>query len=334
MALWRMRPDGRGAVRVTTGTGPESQPTVSGDGRKLAYSTHAWDHDLVVLDTATGERIEIRGGLDEWQVALAPDKSFFIFVSNRWGPRFELGLQPLDEDGRPSGPSRRITDFPGDASHPAVSPDGRWVAYYRILDGQRDILVMPSSGGSPVRFTEHAAVDIQPAWSPDGSRLAFVSERDGGSRIWVAPVEEGRRTGDPKRVTPDSILALSPSWSPDGKTLAFIGSSGGDGEAWIVPAGGGAPPRALTRGASAKRLRWHGPTGDLLVSGAWGSNTLTLQRVSTGDGSRSPFEPPVVFGGETAFANFDVSPDGGLLVFSKQNLRGNIWVLQTTEGTY
>ena len=74
----------------------------------------------------------------------------------------------------PGGTGLRVltTNLVDDAD-PAVSPNGRTVAFSR-RGAQRGLYLMRAGGG--VRRLTHTSppADIEPAWSPDGKRLAFV----------------------------------------------------------------------------------------------------------------------------------------------------------------
>jgi Tol biopolymer transport system component len=327
-------PSGGGAAeRLTLGAGGQSQPNVSSDGSRLAYAAGAATWSLVVRDLTSGEEARIPGFRDTDMATIAPDRSRVVFASQVWGRHKELGEQLL-VDGVPSGPPRRLTDQPGDASHPAFSPDGAWIAYYRIIGEDRDIWIVPARGGEPRRFTEHAGSDVHPAWSPDGTALAFASDRENGYDIWVAPIADGRREGEPRRLTGGTVSAYAPAWSPDGALVAFLGVDESNEDVWVVPADGGARERRVTQGAGAGRMRWDRTTGALLVSGSWQTDRCTLWTVSPEDGTAEPVEPRVDFGPWDVFGQFDVSSDGRLLVYSQQELKGDIWVLEAEDGVY
>ncbi|MBN1505117.1 MAG: PD40 domain-containing protein, partial [Candidatus Eisenbacteria bacterium] len=333
LALWRVAAEGGTPERLTMGVGQECSPTVCRDGTRLAYCTHSWEPDIEIRDVRSGRDIRLASLSGGNHPAVAPDKSSVVFISNRWGPKNDLWLQPLGRQDAAAEPVR-LTDHPGNASHPVFSPDGKWVAYYRIVGEERDIWAVPAAGGQPVRFTDDPANDIHPAWSPDGSLIAFCSDSGGSSRIRVAPVRDGRPAGPARQLATGDISAWAPSWSADGGLIAFLGLQGNDWEIWTVPSDGSGRPTQVTHGANAIRVRWEGLTGRLLVSGTWGSGEYELRRVWP-DGSRvEPLHPPVRFGPEDAGALFDVSPDGELIAYCRQKLKGNVWLLEAEKGSF
>ena len=333
-ALWRVMSKGGSAQRLTLGTGPERHVTVSRDGRRLAYSTLMESPDLVLLDTTTGAEMRIPGLRDEKSPALSPDGRSMVFVSDRLGSRFELWLQPLVR-GRPTGSARRLTDHPGSVSHPSWSADSTWIAYYRVIDAERDIWIVPAAGGPSVRFTDDSAADVDPAWSPDGTQIAFASERGGGSDIWVAPVAAGHPAGPARRLTTEVTTDLTPAWSPDGGELAYVGrATNGDSEVWIVRASQPGAARRITTAAHAGRVAWDRRSKGLLVSGRWGGPSIEVRRVDPANGTSRPFARPVFFGQSDGLADFDVSWDGRTIAFAREDLRGDVWMLEAQGRSY
>jgi Tol biopolymer transport system component len=333
LALWRVGATGGTPERFTWGTGYDHDPSVCADGSRLAYATRTTHTGLRVRNLSTGKEAMLEGRWDEYMAAISPDGSQVVFASARSGRDVDLWSQPL-ADGLPAGDLRRLTDEVGYTAHPTFSPDGKWLAYYLVRGDERDIYTLPASGGQPIRFTEDPANDIQPVWSPDGGKIAFVSEREGGFSVYVAPVEDGRPAGPAKRMTAKEISATAPSWSPDGAFIAFTSFKPGQSEVWIVPADGRGAAKQITTGAMASRTKWDSSTGSLIVSGTWGQGTMTLRRVSPGTGASTPIVPPVIFGLEFAPALFDVSAAGRLVVYSRSEYSGNIWLFETKKGVF
>jgi dipeptidyl aminopeptidase/acylaminoacyl peptidase len=108
---------------------------------------------------------------------------------------------------------------------PAISPDGKWVAYAVStpdMDANRNasnIWLVPTAGGASVQLTQ-SGHDSGPAWSPDSKTLAFISSRDGNSQVYVLSMEGG----ESHAITHLSSGADLVKWSPDGKIIAFTSS--------------------------------------------------------------------------------------------------------------
>jgi Tol biopolymer transport system component len=287
----------------------------------------------VILDRFSGKEIEVPDSRGEYQATIAPDGSAIVFVSSRWGANHDLWILPL-QNGLPSTTPQPLIQDEGTPSHPAFSPDGKWIAYYRIIGEERDIWIIPSAGGSPKRVTNHRAPDIHPSWSPDSKKLAFISEREGGSQIWIVSLHDSSVISYPEIIATRDLEAEAPAWSPDGKEIAFIGRKGGQSEVWVVPLDGSTSARQVTKGADARRVRWDPMTGKLMASGNWGEAITAMRLITVGNGETSDMEWPAIFGLKNDGALFDLSGDGRLLIYSKEDMTGDIWLFEAIDGIF
>jgi Tol biopolymer transport system component len=327
-ALWRVSVATGAASRLTGGQGPERQPSVARDNSRIVYSTFVDDTNIVVHDLRSGREQAFGGDRREEMPVFAPDSRRLAFVSDRWMGRYDVWLQQLS-GAQAAGEPRRLTDHPGSVAQPAFSPDGRWVAYYRVVDRQRDIWIVAADGAASVQFTHEPSQDLEPAWSPRGDQLAFISDREHGSQLWTAPVADGKAAGPPRRLTSGTPLLGSPAWSPDGAWIAFVG---GDADIWIVEASGASPPQRVTRGADVARVCWNPVTGALWAAGTWGSGASALNVVDVKTGAHHPVTPPVFFDSPIA-VDFDLSPDARWLVYAREQRRGDLWVQSIVQGS-
>ena len=69
----------------------------------------------------------------------------------------------------------RLTDAVGMAGGPALSPDGKMVAFVAVADGRRHIWIRLRAGGSPLQITRDKADHDDPRWMPDSSALIYYT---------------------------------------------------------------------------------------------------------------------------------------------------------------
>ena len=150
----------------------------------------------------------------------------------------------------------QLTIDTGLTAMPALSPDGKMLAYAsdRAGRGDLDIWVQQSNGGTPLPLTTDPTDDQSPSFSPDGSQIVFRSERDGGG-LYLIP----SFGGDARRIGVDG---RSPRFSPDGKQIAYwTGGFRGtqtrvDGAAYVQTLAGGTPLRLLADFAAVREPVW------------------------------------------------------------------------------
>lgn len=108
----------------------------------------------------------------------------------------------------------------GSCGSPALSPDGRTVAFISNLSGNPQIWTVPAEGGWPVQVTAFDDQVNTVTWSPRGDWLAFTMAPGGGlnSQVYLLrPDGTGLR-----RLTPGGKVNCNLyGWSDDGRFLAY-----------------------------------------------------------------------------------------------------------------
>jgi len=73
---------------------------------------------------------------------------------------------------------------------PYWSPDGKWITFTLRRPGNRDIYVIPATGGETTRITFSENNEVRPAWSPDGKKIAYdTNVIPGELGIWIVTID-------------------------------------------------------------------------------------------------------------------------------------------------
>jgi serine/threonine-protein kinase len=126
-----------------------------------------------------------------------------VFVRNRQPPK------------QPILPSHKQLTFTGDATFPAISPDGKFIAYVTGRRGQK-VWVQDMAGGRSIEvFSADYCEDLR--WTPDGSEIIVLAEGENKEGNFLVP----RLGGQPRQIRVDYFLCVA--WSPDGSQFAGYG---------------------------------------------------------------------------------------------------------------
>jgi tricorn protease len=152
------------------------------------------------------------------------------------------------------GVARRLTTNLGISSHPALSPDGRQVAFIGREEGEAEVYVMPTAGGLARRLTYLGSFTMVLGWTP-GGRIVIASDagQPFSSLTMLYTVEP--ESGELERLPYGPAQAVS--FGPAGQVV--LGRRAADnarwkryrggqmGDIWIDPAGQGNFKRLLKK---------------------------------------------------------------------------------------
>ena len=97
------------------------------------------------------------------------------------------------------------------------SPDGKWIAFSSDRNGNLDVFLIPSGGGTAKQLTTHSADDTVLGWSSDSRSVIFSAQRgeDFMPQLYLVSTEGGaaRKAG--------TDMGVQASYSPDGQKLAY-----------------------------------------------------------------------------------------------------------------
>src|SRR6185437_16918581 len=96
---------------------------------------------------------------------------FFFFNDPATTEIYTLSLHdalPIWKVGSAGGSAIRLTSHPGEESQPAISSDGKTIAFVAQYEGPSEVYTMPIAGGLPTRRTFDGSGDGVVGWTPDG----------------------------------------------------------------------------------------------------------------------------------------------------------------------
>ncbi len=236
--LFVMDADGAHPRQITFDDADHEDPAWSPKGDRIAYVLMKGGSEVIHLMNPDGSN----------DVALTPQNQKVIHPN--WAPDGLSLAYCTDDDEHP--PAKNTSDIwsidiatrrakrlitGGINTYPSWSPDGRRLAFRRIIgDMNSEVFVANADGSDARNITNHWSFDGWPAWSPDGTRIAFASNRNANYQIFVMKPDGS----DVRLVANTEGRATAPLWSPKGDVLYFPicrkADFGGDCEIFSAPA--------------------------------------------------------------------------------------------------
>ena len=175
-------------------------PSWSPDGRRIAFAATVADQSEIFVMDADGSnrrRLTDSPGDDAHPHWSADGRVFFNSARTTPDPKADwsrqwhevFSMRPDGTDLRQHTRCRTVCTFP------TPSPDGRRIAYRKVVDipgrnwdqsdGKRnsEVFVADLDGANERNLSSHPAFDGWPVWSPDSRWVAFASARDGMKNV-------------------------------------------------------------------------------------------------------------------------------------------------------
>jgi eukaryotic-like serine/threonine-protein kinase len=221
-------------VRLTPPLG-EGASTWTRDGREIVFSANRvlWRFDAI--KGGTPARLASVGQDGQSPVIAPTDDGRQRLVYLHSVADVNVWRVTLSEPGAPASaqPVAAIASTRGDFN-PAVSPDGRRMAFVSDRSGDWQVWVADADGSGASKLTSMGFRSIPGSlsWSPDGASIAFMGDPEGRGDVFVVPASGGR----PRILSAKLSYAAFPRFSRDGRWIYFCSA---ERQVWKMPATGG-----------------------------------------------------------------------------------------------
>ncbi len=187
------------------------------------------------------------------------DGSKIYFVSDRTGNK---EIWSMDYDG---SNQHEITHYKSVSTMPAISPDGKTVAFTTYALGNPKIMLYSTETDKRLPFYNPVSAAVEtPEFTPDGRHLLFATSIDG----WVQICEADASGGNMRRISHVRAIEVSPKVNPKNPSdVVFISGRGGSEQLWRMNIDGGDMERLTPGDGYVANPAWS-PNGQF-VAFAW-----------------------------------------------------------------
>jgi Tol biopolymer transport system component len=200
--------------RLTFDPGANRSPVWSPDGKRVASSRALGNAEDIYWQVADGSGMaepltnnSSELGLPLLPSSFAPDGSALLFTAGD----DDIWITTIDGTATSSAP---LLNSAAREGSPALSPDGRWLAYKSAESGQYEIYVRPFPDTKAGRWQISTNGGSHPEWSPDGSELFYLEQgrddRAGTGAFMAVPIdaETSFRPGTPRRLFAGNFVVI------------------------------------------------------------------------------------------------------------------------------
>lgn len=322
-------------LRLTRSSADEINPEWLPDGRLIAFiRSSTTEGGVFIIPALGGPERKLSGvELDALGIGWSADGKE-VAVAGREAAGEGAGILLINIE---TGQRRKLTSPPLSFSDnaPAVSPDGKWLAFVRTSNlSINDLYLVAVTGGEPRRLTFDNQRIGGLDWTKDSAEIVFSSNRAGGSNLWRLAIAGG----EPQMINHAGNKADFPSVARQGNRLAYD-ESYLDTNIWRMKIfekketgaerNSRAPEKLIASGREDDSPQFSPDRKQIaFASGRSGSSEIWV----CGEGGENPLQLTNFGGPVTGTPRW--SPDGQWIAFdSRPEGNGEIYIIGAAGGT-
>ncbi len=260
--IYMMDWDGVNAEKLTNHNSIAISPSWSPDAKKIAYtayvqkkSTKLRNADMFLFDIEKSKRtnLSFRTGINSGATFSPKGDAIFLTISQGVTPNiYKIGINGDLQGKITNGPSNALN------VEPAISPDGKKIAFSSDRSGKPMIYTMDIDGSNVSRITFGGVFNSSPAWSPDGKRIAFAGQDAGNFDVFVMDVsgQNLSRVTSAKKANGKAADNEDPHFSPDGRFIVYTSNRSGKNQIYFSTVDGSEERRVTQDSYNYFKPKW------------------------------------------------------------------------------
>ncbi len=249
--IWSMSYDGTDQRQITRYNTISTFPSVSPDGKKLAFTSWLRGRpEIIIFSLESNRRLNFynqQASMNAF-VDFTPDSKQVIFSSTANGGAAQLFMANADGSGL-----RRITASNAIEVEPKINPKtGADIVWVSGRSGMPQVYRMHLDGADAQRISNGEGEATNPAWAPNGQQIAFAWTKGfepGNYNIFVRDITDSSKL---VQLTNNEGRNENPSWAPDNVHIAYASKRGRSSQIWVMQADGRDKKQLTTQGSNEK----------------------------------------------------------------------------------
>ncbi|MBU1052244.1 MAG: Tol-Pal system beta propeller repeat protein TolB [Proteobacteria bacterium] len=239
--------DGTNVKQFTNNKAITLFPAWSSDGKWIAYTSYLKGNPDIYIKNVNNNSISV---IAKKGINITP-----VWVPGKFALAATLSYTGDQDIYLMTGTGKiikKLTKSSGSDVSPALSTDGKKMAFVSSRSGTPQIYIKDLYTGYEKRLTFNGNYNTQPCWSPKGDKIVY-SGLDGGSHNIFIIGFDGK---NPVQLTQDTGNNESPSWSPDGTLIVFSSTREGPSRIYVMTSYGTDQRRVFSISGEQSNPKW------------------------------------------------------------------------------